>query len=98
MKFIEKYSETDFIIKLNVKTNCKTQKIIVNDDFLTILLKSKPIQNKANKELLNLLKMRLKISSNQIQIISGSKRPDKTIRLNFLENTKEQEILGNLLS
>ncbi len=97
MKYIEKYSETDFIIKVNVKTNCITQKIIVDDEFLTISLKSKPIQNKANKELLNLLKMRLKISSNQIQIISGSKRPDKIIRLNFLENTKEQEILRNLL-
>lgn len=97
MKFIETYSDTNFIIKLNVKTNCKTQKVIIYDDFLTILLKSKPIQNKANKELLNLLKMKLNVSSNQIKIISGSKKPDKIIRLNFSENTEEREILGKLL-
>jgi uncharacterized protein YggU (UPF0235/DUF167 family) len=98
MKFIEKSSHTTFIIKLNVKTNCKTQKVIVDDDFLTIFLRSKPIQNKANKELLNLFKTRLNMSSNQIQIITGSKSHDKIIRLNFSENTKEQEIIDKLIS
>ncbi|MFX1242510.1 MAG: DUF167 domain-containing protein [Promethearchaeota archaeon] len=98
MKFIEKSSNSTFIIKLNVKTNCKTQKVIVNDDFLTIFLRSKPIQNKANKELLNLLKTRLNMSSNQIQIITGSKSHNKIIKLNFLENTKEQEIIDKFLS
>ncbi|MFX0008262.1 MAG: DUF167 domain-containing protein [Candidatus Hermodarchaeota archaeon] len=98
MKFIEKSSNSTFIIKLNVKTNCKTQKVIVNDDFLTIFLRSKPIQNKANKELLNLLKTRLSMSSNQIQIITGSKSHNKIIKLNFLENTKEQEIIDKFLS
>jgi uncharacterized protein YggU (UPF0235/DUF167 family) len=98
MKFIEKSSDTTFIIKLNVKTNCKMQKVIVNDDFLTIFLKSKPIQNKANNELLSLLKSRLNMSSNQIQIISGSKSSNKIIRLDFSGNTKEQEIIDKLLS
>ncbi|MFW9819843.1 MAG: DUF167 family protein [Candidatus Thorarchaeota archaeon] len=97
MKFIEKFSDNKFILKLNVKTNCKTQKVMVNDDFLTILLKSKPIQNKANKELLNLLKKRLNVSSSQIQMISGSKSSEKIIKLNFSENTEEQEIAGKLL-
>ncbi len=98
MKFIEKHSDTNYFIKLNVKTNCKTQKVIINGDFLTILLKSKPIQNKANKELINLFKMKFKILSNQIQIISGSKRSDKIVRLNFLESIKEQDIIRKLLA
>ncbi|MDX1797921.1 MAG: DUF167 domain-containing protein [Candidatus Lokiarchaeia archaeon] len=97
MKFIEKSSNTTFIIKLNVKTNCKTQKVIVNEDFLTIFLRSKPIQNKANKELFNLFKTRLNMSSNQIQIITGSKSNNKIIKLNFSENTKEKEIIDKLL-
>ncbi len=97
MKFLEKHSDTNFIIKLNVRTNCKSQKVVNNGDFLTIFLKSKPIQNKANKELINLIKKRLNISSNQIQIISGSKRQDKLIKLYFLENIKEQEIIRKLI-
>ena len=50
MKFLEKISDTSYFVKLNVKTDSKKQKIIKDDDFLTIFLKSKPIQNKANKE------------------------------------------------
>ncbi|MFX0039441.1 MAG: DUF167 domain-containing protein [Promethearchaeota archaeon] len=97
MKFIEKHSETIYIINVNVKTNCKNQKVVHNGNFLTISLRSKPIQNKANKELINLLKGRLNISSNQIQIISGSKSRDKVIKLNFLEKIKEHEIIKKLI-
>ena len=56
-----------------------------NEDFLTISLCSKPIQNKANKELLNLIKKKLKISSSKIQIISGTKSSNKTIKIDLAE-------------
>ncbi|MFX1378788.1 MAG: DUF167 domain-containing protein [Promethearchaeota archaeon] len=96
MTFIEKNSETIYFIKLNVKTNSKNQKVVINGDFLTVFLRSKPIQNKANKELINLIKRKLTIPSNQIQIISGTKEHDKVIKLNFLENTSEREIIRKL--
>ncbi len=98
MKFLEKQSDIDYFIKLNIRTNSKSQKIVSAGDFLTIFLKSKPIQNRANKELISLIKRKLNISSNQIQIISGLKRPDKIIKLNLLENIKEQEIIKRLLT
>jgi uncharacterized protein YggU (UPF0235/DUF167 family) len=98
MKFIEKHSDSIFDIKLNVKTNCKLQRVVLDSESLTISLKSKPIQNKANKELINLLKLRLKLSSNQIQIISGERSSRKVIKLNFSDNTKENEIIEKLLS
>jgi uncharacterized protein YggU (UPF0235/DUF167 family) len=96
MKFLEKKSDFSYILKLYVKTNCKTQKVINNGDFLTIYLKSKPIQNKANKELIRLIKSRLNIPSIQVQIISGSKSHDKLINLHFLKNTKEKDIIKKL--
>jgi uncharacterized protein YggU (UPF0235/DUF167 family) len=97
MKFLEKISETSYFVRLNVKTDSKKQKIVNDNDFLTIFLKSKPIQNKANKELLNLIKRRLKISMDQIQIISGLKSHDKLIKLDFLETIEEREILRKLI-
>ena len=97
MKFLEKISDTSYFVKLNVKTDSKKQKIIKDDDFLTIFLKSKPIQNKANKELLNLIKRRLKISMDQIQIISGLKSHNKLIKLDFIETIEEREILRKLI-
>ncbi|MFX0000238.1 MAG: DUF167 domain-containing protein [Candidatus Hodarchaeota archaeon] len=98
MIFLEKHSDTIYTIRLNVKTNSKNQKIIYNGDSLTIYLHSKPIQNKANKELINLIKWKLKISSHQIQIISGLKAQNKLIKITFLEKTEEQELFRKLVN
>ncbi len=92
MNFLEKQSDTIYFLRLNVKTNSKTQAIVNNGSFLTIFLTSKPIQNRANKELINLLKRKLNISSSQIQIISGSRTQDKLIKISFLENIEEEVI------
>ena len=97
MAFIEKHSTTNYILRLNVKTNSKNQKIVKVGDNLTIFLKSKPIKNKANIELLNLIKNKLNLSSSQIQIISGSKSRDKTIKITLKENGDKEEIIKNLM-
>ncbi len=79
MSYFEKKSEKKYLIKLYIKPNSKNQKIVDDGEFLTIFLNSKPIQNKANKELINFLKKKLEISSNKIQIISGLKSSNKII-------------------
>ena len=96
MKFLEQHSNTNFVLRLNVKTNSRSQKIINNGDVLTIFLKSKPVQNKANKELIALIGKKLNISSNQIHIISGLKSKDKLIKIAFLRNIEEEEIIDKL--
>ncbi|NVM36792.1 MAG: DUF167 domain-containing protein [Candidatus Lokiarchaeota archaeon] len=97
MGSIEKYSTTNYIIRLHVKTNSKNQKIIKNGDNLTIFLKSKPVQNKANIELLSFIKNKLNISSNQIKIISGSRSRDKAIKITLKKNGDKEEIIKKLL-
>ena len=98
MKFLKKQSDFEFLLKVNVKTNAKIQKITKSNDFLTISLNSKPLHNKANKELINLLKKKLKISSNQIQIISGSKSKEKLIKISFLEKIEDKELIRSLFA
>ncbi|MFX1365532.1 MAG: DUF167 domain-containing protein [Promethearchaeota archaeon] len=85
------------MIRLQAKTNSKKEKIVSNGEILTIFLKSKPIQNKANIELISLIKKKLNISSNQIQLISGSKSKDKTIKIAFNKSIEEEEIIKKLL-
>ncbi|MFW9936663.1 MAG: DUF167 domain-containing protein [Candidatus Thorarchaeota archaeon] len=101
MKFISKNSEADYILNIYVKTNSKSQEILDptdEDEHLIILLRSKPIYNKANKELINILKSKLKISSAQISILSGSKQSNKKVRLIFPKHTSKLEIKEKLLS
>lgn len=98
MNFLQKNSDTNYIISLHVKTNSKSQKIVNNGDFLTFYLNSEPKQNKANRELVNLIKKKLNISSNQIRIISGLKSSDKLIRITFLKNTDALGVISKLIN
>ncbi len=97
MKFLEKIRDFSYVVHVKVKSNSKKQAIINSGESLTILVKSKAIQNKSNKELINLFKKKLEISSTQIQIISGLKSSNKIIQINFLKNIKEREIYDKLI-
>jgi len=98
MSVIKKKSDNSYILYLNVKPNSNKQEILNNGNNITIKLRSKPIQNKANKELLTLLKKKFNISTKQIQIISGLKSLDKSIMIQFSYDIDKNEILNKLLS
>ena len=97
MKFLERISDFSYVVHVKVKPNSKNQAISDSEEFLTVLVRSKAIQNKANIELINLLRKKLGISSNQIQIITGLKSSNKTIQIKFLKDIGEREIYNKLL-
>ena len=96
MRFLEKINDYTFILRINVKPNSKMQDLIENDKFLTVYVRSKVIKNKANKELINLLKTKLEVASNQIKIVSGLKSTNKVVQLNFPEKQKNQLLINKL--
>jgi len=99
MVAIEVRLERSFLLKINVKTNSKEKKIVYNqntDSWIAIYLISKPIKNKANKELIRLLSKKLNVSTNQIQIITGLKNENKTIRITFNEDISKSKLLEKL--
>ena len=98
MKFLEKRSDTKFIIKLKVKPNSSQQQIIDNGEFLTVLVRSKAKRNKANIELFKLLKKKLNIPLNRIKIISGLKSTNKTLQLKFTEKIENQSLYNKLIN
>ncbi|MFX1302514.1 MAG: DUF167 domain-containing protein [Promethearchaeota archaeon] len=98
MKFLKKYSDTNYIIRLIVKPNSRRQDIIDNGEFLTILIRSKAKQNRANIELINLLKKKLNISSNQIKIVSGLKTTNKAVQLKFNKKIETHLLYSKLFS
>ncbi len=93
--------EHTVLLKIRVKTNVKLQKISYNqltDSWISINLKSKPVKNKANKELIKLLSKKLNIATNQIQIIAGPKNANKTIQIRFYEDISKPKIVEKLTS
>ncbi|MHA2473991.1 MAG: DUF167 domain-containing protein [Promethearchaeota archaeon] len=97
MSYIIKEDDYTFLLHVKIKPNAKFQKCIDDGDYLTIFIRSKPIQNKANKELINLLKKKLKISANQVVILSGKKNLKKVVQLQFLERRDVDPIKNDLL-
>ena len=98
MEFIEKIGKSKIVLRINVKTNSKKQEILYDNKTLTIFVKSKPVKNKANKELVYLLRNKLKIALNQIKIISGEKSKNKVIQIEFLEEEGDKVLINRLLS
>jgi len=99
--FIIEKSASEYILYIHVKSNSKKQKIITNykeNNYLTVLLRSKAIQNKANKELVSLLGKKLGISTNQIQIISGIRNNNKIIQIDYNNQISKTEIMKRLFS
>jgi len=101
MDFIIIKSNNLYLLQIRVKTNSKKQEILLcseTDSYLTISLRSKPVQNKANKELLNLIKKKLKVSADQVQIIAGLKKTDKILQVSFSENIVQSDIIKRIFN
>ena len=63
MDFLEIKANCVYLLRVKVKTNAKKQEILSysdTDSWLSIKLKSKPVKNKANKELINLIKKKIR--------------------------------------
>ena len=63
-------------MKIKVKTNCKKQEVKKQGEIYLVSLKSRPENNKANIELLKLLKRKFK---KDVKIIKGLKSKEKIV-------------------
>lgn len=97
MSFLKKTSEGTYQLTVYVKPNSHHQKIEQDGDFLAISLKSKARRNKANKELLNLLKSKLDISAAQIGFVAGLRNEDTILEVEFFDDINKEDIIAKLL-
>jgi len=100
MDFFEVKSNNVYLLRVKVKTNSIKQEIMPyskTDSWLSVKLKSKPVKNKANKELISLIKNRINISSDQIQIISGLKRTNKILEIKLTEKIGRKNLIEKLV-
>jgi uncharacterized protein len=76
-------TENGIIIRLKIIPNSSKNEIIKENDILKIKLTAQPIENKANKALIEFVSKKLKIAKTSIQILKGQTSKEKTI---FIEN------------
>ena len=78
----------DFVVKLKISPNSAKNEIITTDDIVKIKLTAQPIENKANKMLVEFLSKTFKIPKTSVIITKGETSKEKTILFKNIEEEK----------
>lgn len=88
------YKETDngILISFKISPNASKNEIIKTDEGVKIKITAHPIDNKANKALVEFLSKQFKIPKTSIEIVKGHTSKEKTLLL----KTDKPEALANI--
>lgn len=85
-------SENSLIIKLKVSPNASKNEIINKDGEIKVKVTAQPIENKANKALVEFLSKKLKVAKTNIEIVKGETSKEKTLLFKNISSDKMVEI------
>ncbi len=85
-------AEDSLIIKLKISPNASKNEIIKNDTEIKVKITAQPIENKANKALIEFLSKKLKIAKSNIEIVKGETSKEKTLLFKNISSDKTVEI------
>ena len=71
--------EQGLLIKIKIVPNSSKNDIVLEDEFIKVKITAQPIENKANKALIEFLSKRFKIPKTSIEIIRGDTSKEKTL-------------------
>lgn len=89
---ILKSTNEGLILKLRISPNSAKNQIIISEDTIKLKITAQPIENKANKAVIEYLSKLFKIPKTSITIIKGETSKDKTLFLKTVDDTKINHI------
>ena len=84
------------ILKIKIVPNSSKNDIILEQDFIKIKITAQPIENKANKMLIEFLSKTFKVPKTNIEIVKGETSKEKTLFFKINENEKRNNIISRL--
>lgn len=87
---------TGLIIKVKIVPNSSKNDIIIEDEFIKVKVTAQPVENKANKALIEFLSKKFKIPKTSIEILKGETSKEKTIMLGTNDEIKKSAIVSLL--
>ena len=84
------------IIHIKIVPNSSKNDIIIEEEFIKVKVTAQPIENKANKALIEFLSKKFKIPKTCIQILKGETSKEKTVLLETSSKQKRAEIISLL--
>ncbi|MBO5739315.1 YggU family protein [bacterium] len=84
------------IIKIKIVPNSSKNDIILEEGFIKVKVTAQPIENKANKALVEFLSKSFKLPKSNIEIIKGDTSKEKTLLLRISDKEKQKAIISRL--
>ena len=84
------------LVRIKIVPNSSKNEIVLEEDFIKIKITAQPIENKANKALIEFLSKKYKISKSSIEIVKGETSKEKTLLFKIYDKCKCDEIYLSL--
>ena len=88
--------EEGLLLKIKIVPNSSKNDIIFEDEFIKIKITAQPIENKANKALIEYLSKTLKLPKSNIELVKGETSKEKTLFIKVLDDVKKSQIVSRL--
>ncbi len=89
---IIKIVDDGIILRIRISPNAAKNQIIVSEDMIKLKITAQPIENKANKAVVEYLSKLFKIPKTSITILKGDTSKDKTLLLKTADKSKIENI------
>ncbi len=84
------------IIRIKIVPSSSKNDIILEEEFIKIKVTAQPIENKANKALVEYLSKTFKVAKTNIEIIKGDISKEKTVLIKTQDSKKRSDIISQL--
>ena len=84
------------LVKLKIVPNSSKNDIVLENEFIKVKITAQPIENKANKALIEYLSKAFKVPKTSIEIVKGDTSKEKTVFIKTTDENKCTEIISKL--
>ena len=91
-----KETQDGLLIRIKIVPNSSKNDLIIEDEFIKVKVTARPIENKANKALVEFLSKKFKIPKTSIQIVKGDTSKEKTLLFSINDEEKKQNVISEL--
>ena len=91
-----KETSDGLLIRIKIVPNSSKNDLIIENEFIKVKVTAQPIENKANKALIEFLSKRFKVPKTSIEIVKGDTSKEKTLLFSIKDEEKKQNIISEL--
>ncbi len=91
-----KNTDKGLLVKIKIVPNSSKNGLVIEDGFIKVKVTAQPVENKANKALIEYLSKLFKLPKTSIEIVKGETSKEKTLFFSTADEEKKDFIISQL--